>query len=378
MIRWIVLTGLLALCNGELTAQKAFMVMFHDERVSVGENLLLDDFKGDQLNDSLWYGYYPWGGLSIDAQTYTDPQQCQQRNGVLYLTVDTTTSWRSFPDWMVDTAKLRLHQQEGKDGKIKIKRLTAALWSKSKVKYGFFECRCWLPSGKGFWPAFWLYGGEPNEEIDFMEGKGEREKSYHVDIHCPNRCDRIKTFGVFDKPFGHWVKVREGVLGSWVVFSGLWTPSGVLFYYNNQLKAVHEAQFNTSMNVIANMSLAMDKGPFSPGPNEKTPFPTPFKIDYIRTWKVPDAALNLALPTLKKAAFLTCVHLGEDQMLFERVGAFEKGDRVFIEHEEKPIIELDLTKEQQYIDAHFWKKGEYTIRAIRGTSTAQATLIRKN
>ncbi|MFM7566034.1 MAG: family 16 glycosylhydrolase [Flavobacteriales bacterium] len=378
MVRKVVILGLLALCKLEVKAQKPFLVMFHEQTVSISENVFIDEFTSDKLNDSLWYGHYPWGGLSLDAKTYTDPLMVKQRSGQLYLTVDTTSEWRTFPSWMIDTVKWKATHQGKMDGKVEIKRLTSAVWSKQKVKYGFFECRCWLPKGQGLWPAFWLYGGEPNEELDFMEAKGERKNAYHVDVHCPNRCDRIKKIGIFDQPFGHWVNVRKGVLGSWVIFSGLWTPHGVLFYFNNTLTASHQATFNTEMNVIANMSLAMDGGPFSPGPNKKTPFPTPFKIDYIRTWNIPEAALSLGIPLLKQSFLLTCVPLENEQMVFEKVGQYKPGDRVFIEYQEKPLMELDLTKEKQYIDTHYWKKGAYTLRAIRGLHTVQTTLIEKH
>jgi hypothetical protein len=40
------------------------------------------------------------------------------------------------------------------------------------------------------------------------------------------------------------------------------------------------------MNMIANLSVAVDKGPFSPGPNEKTVFPSVFMVDYMRVWKL--------------------------------------------------------------------------------------------
>lgn len=369
---------LVAFWSGRCMAQLPVFVVFNENKVTIGKNQFLDDFNGNRINDSLWFEYYPWGGLSIDAQTYTDPKMCQQKAGELYLTVDTTSVWRTFPAWMVDSTKLKASKQILKDGKLEIKRLTSALWSKQKVKYGFFECRCWLPKGRGLWPAFWLYGGEPNEEIDFMEAKGERKKSYHVDVHCPERCDRIKKFGLIDKPFGHWTKTKSSLLGEWVVFSGLWTPNGVLFYFNNELKAAHAASFKTNMNVIANMSMAMDNGPFSPGPNDKTPFPSQFKIDYIRAWNLPEPCLNIDLAEWKEASFITCVNLGEDQMVFEFLGEFKKSDRVFIEFQENPIIELDLTQKKQFIDAHFWKKGEYTLRAIRGLSTSQTVIIQKD
>ena len=44
--------------------------------------------------------------------------------------------------------------------------------------------------------------------------------------------------------------------------------------------------FGTSMNLIANISVAQNKGPFSPGPDKNTVFPNEFVIDYMRVWKL--------------------------------------------------------------------------------------------
>ena len=65
------------------------------------------------------------------------------------------------------------------------------------------------------------------------------------------------------------------------------------------------------MNLIANFSLAMDNGPFSPGPNGKTGFPAGFLIDYIRAWEIP-ALLNntLKLETLNGARFIKVIPTG--------------------------------------------------------------------
>ena len=44
--------------------------------------------------------------------------------------------------------------------------------------------------------------------------------------------------------------------------------------------------FGAEMNIIANLSVAVDKGPFSPGPNKKTAFPSELLVDYMRVWKL--------------------------------------------------------------------------------------------
>lgn len=56
-------------------------------------------------------------------------------------------------------------------------------------KYGYFEARMKLPTGKGTWPAFWMmpvnFTGWPADgEIDIMEEVGYNPNVIHSTIHC--------------------------------------------------------------------------------------------------------------------------------------------------------------------------------------------------
>lgn len=369
----------------EFYGQDTVIIWLDPEGIYTGNPTLFDEFNGDKLDESIWFGYYPWGGLSLDAKTFTDPKMCEQTRGVLKLSVDTVNEWRSFPDWMIDQEKILQNPALLQNGKVQINRLTAAAWSKKQFKYGYFEARCFLPSGKGYWPAFWLYGGNPNEEIDIMEAKGERRTSYHVDVHCPNRCDRVKQFGFIDKPFGHWVRTNQNITENWVTFSGLWTPEGVWFYVNDRLVAEHHAAFNTSMNLIANFSLAMDQGPFSPGPNRKTAFPAEYLIDYIRAWEIPEFThKTLTNNRLREAAFVKAMPSGDQEFKVECSPEISSKCRIFVEKENLdsnrelefvPVLELDLTAVNQYIDYTYWTKGNYFLRIVNGTYTKQVPFL---
>lgn len=376
---------LLCVLTQTLFSQDTLLIWIDQEGIYTGKPSLFDEFNGSNLDESTWFGYYPWGGLSLDANTYTDPLLCKQASGVLNLAVDTVNEWRSFPDWMIDQSKISNDPSLMQNGKVQINRLTSAVWSKKQFRYGYFEARCFLPKGKGYWPAFWLYGGNPNEEIDIMEAKGERSNSYHVDVHCPNRCDRIKQVGFIDKPFGHWVKTKQKITGEWVTFSGLWAPEGVWFYFNDRLVAQHKVTFNTSMNLIANFSLAMDKGPFSPGPNGKTGFPAAYRIDYIRAWEIPELTNNpRACNWLKEAFFVKMVPSGAHEVKFEFSSRISSECAVFIEKEALesneeldfiPVIKLDLNAKFQYIDYSYWSPGRYYLRIVNGTRTKQVPFL---
>ena len=357
LIAWLFLLG-----AANIDAQKPYFIVFTEKEIAISHSLLIDDFDGSEVNQKLWYNYYPWGGLSIDANTYTDPVMCYQEKGTLVLKVDTISAMRSFPDWMIDTLQLKKTQQKLVDGKFRIERLTSALWSKEAFKYGYFECKAYLPEGKGYWPAFWLYGGKPNEEIDFIEAKGERDRSYHINVHCPNRCDRVKKWGLFDQPFGHWAKTKTPINHTWSTFSGLWTPEGVMFYHNQRLLAYHEAEFATSMNLIANFSLAKNNAPFAPGPDKKTKFPAEFRVDFIRAWDCPTELLKTPLAQLQDAYFIKVIPSHSNRIYLEFAPNKHREIRAWIEKDGVPFLEIDLSQENQVFDFTYWTKGAYTMR----------------
>jgi len=158
--------------------------------------------------------------------------------------------------------------------------------TKKKFKYGLFEIRFKLPEGRGLWPAFWLYGGNPNEEFDIFEYKGETPNNIHIDMHCPgNECDN----------FGGWVTASGNFSDSYNVMMGEWGPNAAFWYLNGQEFAIWLGNLDYQEKVIANLAIANDNGPFSTGPDNTTPFPSIFEIDYIRMWTRLDCEQNITM-----------------------------------------------------------------------------------
>ena len=265
-----------------------------DDSISVLKPYFNDEFQVDKLNKDKWLDIYQWGGLDFKTRMFSAPEMTYISNGILTLGADTTTKWYSFPDWILDSNEIKKNKVEIKDNKMQLNYLTSVIFSKEKFKYGYFECKAKAPSGQGLWPAFWLFGGEPNEEIDFMEMKGERHKEVHVDIHCPNKCGDIKMKGLpFKKSWGAWLKFNTKLVDEWVIYSGLWEPGRVTFYVNGDAVAEYLGDFKTSMHLITNLSFGIDNGPFKPGINKKTVLPNSFEVDYIRVWKNPTDSISL-------------------------------------------------------------------------------------
>ena len=147
--------------------------------------------------------------------------------------------------------------------------------TKQKFKHGLFEIRCKLPEGKGLWPAFWLFGGHPNEEIDVFEYLGETPNKIFCTVHYPPNNQQHNTItanGNFSDGFnvirGQWDE-------NWILWFLNAVPSPISVWYGN---------LSVQESVIANMAVACEGCFGSTGPDFSTPFPSCFEIDYIRIW----------------------------------------------------------------------------------------------
>lgn len=245
-----------------------------------------DEFVGNTLNSEKWYDNYPWGGLEVENHIAASPHFVSQKNGLLVLKTDRADYIKSIPNWMLTEEFKKKNQDVLLEGNtFQVNYSTSAIYSKTPFQYGYFEARCKVPAQKGVWPAFWLYGQNNKDEIDFMEMKGERTDNYHIDIHHPDKkIERYKGFLVFKKRFGAWLKADEDIVEKWVTYSGLWEPNKVTFFMDGMPTGVFYGDFETQQNIILNSSIAVDGKAFSPGPDNSTIFPNYFEVDYVRLW----------------------------------------------------------------------------------------------
>lgn len=370
-----------------------------------------DEFNGSDVNESIWYPNYPWGGLLADEGSYADKKMVSQGKGLLKLSADTTSEWRAFPKWMLETGGAANGEVPIRNGnEVELHYLSSAVWSKQQFKYGYFEARCKSPSGRGLWPAFWLYGGFPNEEIDFMEMKGEKPKHFHVDVHCPNDCNRFKTgwFGL-KKKWGAWIKTNQPITDEFVVYSGIWKPGEIKMYLNGQESATFRGDFATSMNLIANLAVAQDGKAFGPGINKHTKLPSNFYVDYMRVWKpvygfsaskgsnretavtesviavpIENSKMNQSTARAKKTkrfmrdrqsekrhmGFISLTQDASMQLLFEKNGIFESTPMVILaDRNLNKISSIALSENQVYFPIRNLKKGVYFVKLDVGISS---------
>jgi beta-glucanase (GH16 family) len=248
-----------------------------------------DEFNGNSLDDNKWLSSFKGSrngsGPSTNLEYMADQNivfgfNSSINSGTLRLTaIQEDISARG-----VDNEDNNFPLMDGSPNWQLWHYTSGMICSKQTFKYGLFEIRAKWPSGKGLFPAFWLYGGNPNEEFDIIEYKGETPNKYHIDLHCPNGCNNYSNFLWFTNPFGGWVTLNGDLSSSFNVIRGEWEHDASFFSINNSEFAIWLGNLNYQANLIANFSLSGPNSPFPGAVDNTTPFPSTFEIDYIRVW----------------------------------------------------------------------------------------------
>lgn len=238
-----------------------------------------DEFNSKGLDRAKWLTSYPWGqnyAGTCYQEWMTDGDNLTFEDGKLGMVMKREQVTARGVGYESDTFKL----QDGKDNLRTWEFTSGMIFSKEKFRKGLFEVRFKLPEGAGLWPAFWLYGGQPNEEFDIFEAKGEKINQVHYDMHCP---------GGDCKGFGNWLKMNQTFAAGFNTMSGVWNENSAYWYLNGQAFSVWKGTLKEPANIIANLGLANDFGcPFGPGENDQTPFPATYEVDYIRLYQESD------------------------------------------------------------------------------------------
>ncbi len=257
-----------------------------------------DEFSVNELSKDKWGSWYGWARSiysNKEQQYYSDYKNHETKNGCLYITTKKEDFEARFVDWMGDNDSIKSGKGEFQGlNKRKWKYAGGLIHSKKSFLKGYFEIKFKAPPDKGLWSAFWLYGGSPNEEIDIMELKGEREDQIHVDTHCQN-CDMVRNPIGKKVSFGGWIKLNGNLTTGYNVVSGLWDDNEVRYYLNGKCIAISKVKFNKPKSLVANVAVADDHGPFHPGPDKEQKEFSPYIIDYIRVWTKEESDSKLVL-----------------------------------------------------------------------------------
>ena len=156
-------------------------------------------------------------------------------------------------------------------------------------KYGRFEARIKLPTGRGVWPAFWLLGddfkraGWPScGEIDIMENIGSEPAINHGSMHGPGYSGDQGPTGFYTLPAGRF---RD----AFHIFAIEWEPAEVRFYVDGNLYETRTPAdipgkhwvFDHPFFILLNVAVG---GDYPGNPDASTIFPQRMLVDYVRVY----------------------------------------------------------------------------------------------
>jgi beta-glucanase (GH16 family) len=259
-----------------------------------------DNFNDLVLDTSKWeiQGYGQGaiqGGQNIE---YNSLDNVSLSDGVCHIIAKKETVLRKLVNWQDSNAI----QADGLPN-LRIYNYTSSnLWTKKKFFHGKYEIRCRMPSGKGFWPAFWMFGGKRWNEIDVFDSYAGVKTFVtsighdYEGIGKASGCN--KYYGGYDLTEWHtftclfeFDKISILIDGDPVrIIYRVETLSGQPVSCGDNISAgnyFHLKSFPIErMNVIINLALISENGPGGSVPlDADTPLPSSFDIDYVRIWE---------------------------------------------------------------------------------------------
>jgi len=284
---------ILLLTTAQLLGQIPISSTFFQQKLEENANYYLvfeDNFDGNSLDLTKWN---PVIGVPRDfdfsqQKAWHQPDNLEVSNGTLKIIAKKLDkhyegTWET--DWSTNPPKTKTAH---------FNYTTGELWTKQKFLYGKYEIRCRLPKGKGFWPAFWTYGGKRWNEIDFFEIYGDEINRFTCNVHhdydgdgnsenCRFAKNNVADFSqwhvftcIFDYDKITW-QIDGKTIRTFYRFCLLNPNScGLNSDINNDFQ---EPAFpEESMHIIVNLAIQSGKN----APNRKTIFPKTFEVDYVR------------------------------------------------------------------------------------------------
>lgn len=250
-----------------------------------------DDFNGDSLNRDDWnVELHEPGWVNSEWQEYVDSDKnIQVKDGKLYLKpVETVNAdgTKSYTSGRVNTQ------------------------NKHDFKYGYFECRAKVPTGKGYLPAFWmmptdenLYGQWPKcGEIDMMEVMGQETNKLYGTIHYGEPHDQSQgTYVVAEED--NFADNYHTYACEWLPGKIIWYVDGVKYHEESDWFSAKEGQggevtypapFDQPFYMILNLAVG---GSWVGYPDETTTYDDQaFAIDYVKVYQKDSYDENVEKP----------------------------------------------------------------------------------
>jgi beta-glucanase (GH16 family) len=248
-----------------------------------------DEFNDSVVNTNKWSYQFGWArsiAANKEQQYYTDGENHKLKNGCLNLIATKKTKEAKLIDYLPESDSIFINENFNGLNKRTFEYLSGMLQSKTKFQYGYFEIKLRYPKEKGFWPAFWLYGGIPNEEIDWLEGKTEKVNKIHVGRHSKIKSENKYRhgFSIKKKWWGTWIKFNGNLNEGFHIISGEWDKNYLKFYLNGECIAYSKLKMDEPKHLVVNLAVPSNDGSFKPGPDKNSIESIIFEVDYIRIW----------------------------------------------------------------------------------------------
>lgn len=222
-----------------------------------------DEFDGTALDASKWNPHYNYDDIiNHELQAYI-PGAISVADGKLLI-----------------TAKHEPGVQKGRTQAYTSGAMTTS--KKFSQTYGWFEIRCKLPKGQGFWPAFWLLPDSNKwpPEIDIFENLGHENTKMHYTNHWRGPDNKPRGKG-FEKSGPDFTADFHTIAIEWTAEAIIWYMDGV-----EQCRVTeHIPQEN--MYVLVNLAVG---GDWPKSPDKTTVFPQALEVDYVRVYQRAAAA----------------------------------------------------------------------------------------
>lgn len=235
---------------------------------------LTDEFSGNKLDATKWHDHNPtWKGRQPG---FFSKRNVTVRDGQLHLTARAENLPDLPPGYHTFT--------------------TAAVKSKTRVLYGYFELKC-KPMDSRASSAFWFYAQDKDAdksdtawwtEIDVFEICGrsaERDRVYHMNVH---------VFVTPEEGKHHWSKAAKWqapfrLADDFHVYALEWDGHAIKWYVDGQVVRTLE---NTHWHQALHMNFDSETFPKWFGLPQQENLPSTFSIEYVRSWRKKETAAS--------------------------------------------------------------------------------------
>lgn len=250
--------------------------------IPIGQNgdwelIFSDEFDAETIDREKWVTCYWWDwekkgctNLATKELQWYQPDDVLIDNGELFLRAQRRTMLLNNGDIYQYTSGLVSTGRDTKD-------ITAQ--AGLVFQYGYVEIKAKLPAGQGLWPAFWMLpdNNQSKPEIDILEVLGNSPNMLHMAFHYRTTGgEKVREKKVWQGP---------DFSADWHVFALDWQPDALIWYVDGVERWRYtdlEHIPSETMYLLINLAVG---GEWPGDPDNTTPFPSFYEIDYVRVWK---------------------------------------------------------------------------------------------